>query len=104
MSNPSLPEDSLPKQKPISHRTNTDIQPPTSQNNTLFHLPLELKTSPNNTQMNEYFISSEGIEREVITTDITLYLGNDALVRPGVFEVSIQLCLEMHTQDSDQFK
>ena len=36
---------------------------------------------------NEYFISRTGIDREVITADITRYLGEDALVRPGTYEV-----------------
>jgi hypothetical protein len=31
---------------------------------------------------NDYFLPGEGISREVITADITRYLGNDALVRP----------------------
>lgn len=35
---------------------------------------------------NEYFIPRDGIDREVITADITRYLGNDALVKPGIFE------------------
>ena len=32
---------------------------------------------------NQYFVPGDGIDREVITADITRYLGNDALVRPG---------------------
>ncbi|QKX63477.1 uncharacterized protein TRUGW13939_10647 [Talaromyces rugulosus] len=32
---------------------------------------------------NEYFISGDGISREVIQADICRYLGNDALVKPG---------------------
>ena len=36
---------------------------------------------------NEYFVPKEGIDREVITADICRYLGNDALVRPGTYEV-----------------
>jgi hypothetical protein len=36
---------------------------------------------------NEYFVSNQGIDREVITADICRYLGNDALVRPGTYEV-----------------
>jgi hypothetical protein len=36
---------------------------------------------------NEYFVPKEGIDREVITADICRYLGNDALVRPGQYEV-----------------
>jgi hypothetical protein len=34
-----------------------------------------------------FFINGEGIDREVITTDICRYLGNDALVKPGVYQV-----------------
>lgn len=37
---------------------------------------------------NEYFVPKAGIDREVITADICRYLGNDALVRPGNYEVS----------------
>jgi hypothetical protein len=36
---------------------------------------------------NEYFVPKDGIDREVITADICRYLGNDALVRPGTYEV-----------------
>jgi hypothetical protein len=36
---------------------------------------------------NEYFIPKDGIDREVITADICRYLGNDALVRTGIYEV-----------------
>lgn len=36
---------------------------------------------------NEYFVPKDGIDREVITADICRYLGNDALVRPGQYEV-----------------
>jgi len=36
---------------------------------------------------NEYFVPGVGIDREVITADICRYLGNDALVRPGTYEV-----------------
>jgi hypothetical protein len=36
---------------------------------------------------NEYFVPKNGIDREVITADICRYLGNDALVRPGTYEV-----------------
>ncbi|EXA39658.1 hypothetical protein FOVG_11150 [Fusarium oxysporum f. sp. pisi HDV247] len=35
---------------------------------------------------NEYFAPRDGIDREVITADIHLHLGRDALVRPGVYE------------------
>jgi hypothetical protein len=36
---------------------------------------------------NEYFVPKDGIDRDVITADICRYLGNDALVRPGKYEV-----------------
>jgi hypothetical protein len=39
-----------------------------------------------NPRQNEYFIPRDGIDREVITSDICRYLGNDALVRPGTYE------------------
>jgi hypothetical protein len=39
------------------------------------------------TRQNEYFVPRDGIDREVITADICRYLGNDALVRPGNYEV-----------------
>jgi hypothetical protein len=39
------------------------------------------------TRTNEYFVPKDGIDREVITADICRYLGNDALVRPGIYEV-----------------
>jgi hypothetical protein len=41
-------------------------------------------------RMHEWFIPKNGIDREVITADIQRYLGNDALVRPGVQQVSLQ--------------
>lgn len=41
----------------------------------------------------EYFVPGDGINHEIIEADITRYLGNDALVRPGDYEVSIEsLC------------
>lgn len=39
------------------------------------------------TRQNEYFVPRDGIDREVISADVCRYLGNDALVRPGVYEV-----------------
>ena len=38
-------------------------------------------------RMNEYFVPKSGIDREVISADICRYLGNDAMVRPGAYEV-----------------
>lgn len=40
-------------------------------------------------RQNEYFLPRQGIDREVISADICRYLGNDALVRPGHYEVRI---------------
>ncbi|TPX24079.1 hypothetical protein DIZ76_013422 [Coccidioides immitis] len=37
-------------------------------------------------RQNEYFIEKDGISREVIQADICRYLGNDALVKPGVHQ------------------
>lgn len=44
-------------------------------------------------RQNEYFVPRDGIDREVITADICRYLGNDALVRPGTYEVCPLLCI-----------
>ncbi|KAK8877091.1 hypothetical protein PGQ11_002037 [Apiospora arundinis] len=41
---------------------------------------------PSSNRQNEYFVPRDGIDREVITADVCRYLGNDALVRPGVYE------------------
>jgi hypothetical protein len=43
--------------------------------------------SAGSARQNEYFVPRDGIDREVITADICRYLGNDALVRPGTYEV-----------------
>jgi len=40
---------------------------------------------------NEYFVPKDGIDREVITADICRYVGNDALVRLGNYQVCSQL-------------
>lgn len=40
-------------------------------------------------RMATYFVPGAGIDREVISADICRYLGNDALVRPGVYTVSV---------------
>ena len=41
---------------------------------------------------NKYFVPRDGIDREVISADICRYLGNDALVRPGHYEVRVYRC------------
>ncbi|KAK4153705.1 hypothetical protein C8A00DRAFT_15087 [Chaetomidium leptoderma] len=41
---------------------------------------------PASARQNEYFVPRDGIDREVITSDICRYLGNDALVRPGTYD------------------
>ncbi|KAK0390666.1 hypothetical protein NLU13_0170 [Sarocladium strictum] len=43
-------------------------------------------TQPSSNRQNEYFVPRDGIDREVISADICRYLGNDALVRPGMYE------------------
>jgi len=40
-------------------------------------------SSPATGQKSQWFLPQEGIEREVITVDIQIYLGLDALVRPA---------------------
>ncbi len=42
------------------------------------------RTLPQRSSLGMWFISAEGIAREVITADIQRYLGPDAFVRPGV--------------------
>jgi hypothetical protein len=39
----------------------------------------------------DFWIPSDGIDRDVITYEITRYLGQDALVRPGKNDVSLRL-------------
>ena len=48
---------------------------------------LEPPTRSGSSRQSQFFINGEGIDREVITTDICAYLGNDALVRPGTHQV-----------------
>lgn len=37
-----------------------------------------------------FFVPGDGIDREVISTDICRYLGNDATTRPGDYTVSVE--------------
>lgn len=57
--------------------------------------------APPSNRQNEYFIPRDGIDREVITADICRYLGNDALVRPGNYEVRLS-CLWLHRAAPEQ--
>lgn len=50
---------------------------------------------PSSSRQNEYFVPRDGIDREVISADICRYLGNDALVRPGMYEVRHQETLAL---------
>ncbi len=50
---------------------------------------------------NEYFVPKDGIDREVITADICRYLGNDALVRPGNYEVGRRSYSDLDQQAED---
>lgn len=43
-------------------------------------------TGYNSTRSATYFVNGFGIDREVITNDITRYLGNDALIKPGSYQ------------------
>jgi hypothetical protein len=38
-------------------------------------------------RMTQFFINGDGIDRDVISQDITSYLGNNAVVRPGTHKV-----------------
>ncbi len=49
--------------------------------------------APASARQNDYFVPRDGIDREVITSDICRYLGNDALVRPGTYEVGASFAL-----------
>jgi hypothetical protein len=51
-------------------------------------------------RQNEYFIPGDGIMREVIQADICRYLGNDALVRPGNYQVGFYVTA-WHPSDDD---
>lgn len=48
----------------------------------------ERREEPPKPRMSTFFVPGTGIDREVITTDICRYLGNDALVKPGPYQVS----------------
>jgi len=43
---------------------------------------------PSNPGHSIFFINGDGINRDVITTDICRYLGNGTLIKPGAFEVN----------------
>jgi hypothetical protein len=45
-------------------------------------------SSASSSRKSTFWVNSAGIDREVITTDICRYLGNDALVKPGPYRVS----------------
>lgn len=63
--------------------TSTSNRP---ENETLQHL----RWPPaNNHRQTEYFVPGEGIDREVIANEICQYLGKDALVRPGTYQVGV---------------
>jgi len=49
----------------------------------VFQLPVDQAINTMS-RANQWFVLADGIAREVITADITRYLGNDALVRPGM--------------------
>jgi hypothetical protein len=40
-------------------------------------------------RVSQFFIKGNGIDREVISVDISRYLGNNAVVRPGTYKVCL---------------
>jgi hypothetical protein len=57
----------------------------------------------NKPRMSTFFVPGTGIDREVITTDICRYLGNDALVKPGPYQVresGLRRCLTIEMSTS----
>jgi hypothetical protein len=56
---------------------------------------------PELTRVNEYFVPKDGIRWDVIEEDITRYLGNDATVRKGVYEVYSLFLFKIRRQRSD---
>lgn len=49
---------------------------------------MSVQVPSTDSRRNQYFIPGDGIARQVITADICKYLDNDALVRPGDYQVS----------------
>ena len=47
------------------------------------------QTSPSSGRRMTFVIHGHGIDREVITTDLSRYLGPDALIKPGTYKVRI---------------
>jgi hypothetical protein len=80
---PTTPESGSPSILPPPRRAPNpdDIYPPPHGATSRRIARIIQQQSP--ARQNEYFVPKEGIDREVITSDITRYLGNDALVRPG---------------------
>lgn len=80
---PETPEASPSSTIPRSGQTpnRDDPFPPPQGRNARTGPPL-----PPSNRKNEYFVPRDGIDKDVITADITRYLGNDALVRPGNYE------------------
>ena len=42
-------------------------------------------------RMSQYFINGDGIDKEIISQDISRHLGNNAVVRPGIHKVCLSL-------------
>jgi hypothetical protein len=89
------PSSALDKDIAVFKRVSFDLKavssPATARENTIAgSKDREMRRDPRLAALprtNEYFVPRIGIDREVITADICRYLGNDALVRPGYYEV-----------------
>lgn len=77
-----------PSENQLSAPNFTAISKQNHEISPLMREKLALKMSSSSTRQSQFFINGEGIDREVITTDICRYLGNDALVQPGTHMVS----------------
>ncbi|KAF5624767.1 hypothetical protein F25303_11482 [Fusarium sp. NRRL 25303] len=70
----------LPWHPQVIQRNNSDTQVPSEPPSGSIGSQTDLRGA------NEYFIPHDGIALEMITADISHYLGNDATARPGHFE------------------
>jgi hypothetical protein len=76
--------------EPRDRDRHTSSRQPQQPMQPIYSQDVEMAPPPPPPRVNEYFVPRDGIDREVITADICRYLGNDALVRPGTYEVHLR--------------